>query len=555
MSTKATVLVVEDNPINMELVCDLLESDGYPVLSAENAEEGIVLARQNLPGLILMDIALPGMDGLSATAALKRDPVTRMIPVIALTAHAMKGDADRAIAIGCAAYITKPIETRSFLQTLAKCLQGDKPGAYPEPSVPVPASAAKISPVMPQIKARTFSWSGGVAKNTASRPSAAAPRRATPLILVAHPAGDLRRGLEDLILGLGYDVCVVDTKAGLVSTLPIKEPDIVLLSPVLSDSTGADVMKSVRSLQSPTLADVPVLVIDAPEGGRDEPLRAVESGANDYIARPINQVELRIRIGALLQLGGARESARNAKDEARQSRIGMTESEQKTKRAQIDTLGRLAQLAECREPGDLGELHLQCVSQYCALIAQSLDLPAAEVEAIIHASAVHDIGLLFVPERIVRKKRPSRADRVMIHEHTTRGANFLAEATGDLMGVAEIIARSHHERFGGGGYPHGLVGEEIPLYGRICAVADTFDTFVRQRPEADFAEALTVLAESEGIVLDPALVAIFFRKSERARLIFERARQRRLSAKAEDSSGSSAPEAIEKLSTPKATSV
>ncbi len=117
---KNLILVVEDNLVNLELVTDLLEVGGFSVLPARTAEEGIRLARQCLPSLVLMDISLPGMDGLAATRLLKADPVTAGLPVVALTAHAMRGDAARASAAGCDGYITKPIDTRSFVETVAR---------------------------------------------------------------------------------------------------------------------------------------------------------------------------------------------------------------------------------------------------------------------------------------------------------------------------------------------------------------------------------------------------------------------------------------------------
>ena len=114
-----TILIVEDNPVNMELVTDLLEVAGYTVLQAENAELGIELALEEQPSLILMDIALPGMDGLTATTYLRRNAGTCAIPIIALTAHAMKGDEQKALDIGCVGYITKPLDTRKFLPYVA----------------------------------------------------------------------------------------------------------------------------------------------------------------------------------------------------------------------------------------------------------------------------------------------------------------------------------------------------------------------------------------------------------------------------------------------------
>jgi two-component system cell cycle response regulator DivK len=115
----ATVLVVEDNAANMKLAKFLLTSAGHTVLSATDAEAGLTLARDEQPDLILMDIQLPGMDGLEACALLKKDEVTRSIPVIALTALAMKGDEERIRAAGCDGYIAKPMRYQEFLATIA----------------------------------------------------------------------------------------------------------------------------------------------------------------------------------------------------------------------------------------------------------------------------------------------------------------------------------------------------------------------------------------------------------------------------------------------------
>ena len=111
----ATILIVEDNVTNMKLSTFLLESADYTVLAATNAESGLTLAREEHPDLILMDIQLPGMDGLEATAMLKADEATRRIPVIALTALAMKGDEERILAAGCDGYIAKPLDYKDFL--------------------------------------------------------------------------------------------------------------------------------------------------------------------------------------------------------------------------------------------------------------------------------------------------------------------------------------------------------------------------------------------------------------------------------------------------------
>src|SRR6202162_36244 len=115
----AIILVIEDNPANMALATFLLQSVGHEVLSTTDAEAGLTLARERQPALVLMDIQLPGMDGLKATALLKRDDATRAIPVIALPALAMSGDEERIRAAGCDGYIAKPYAYRDFLAAIA----------------------------------------------------------------------------------------------------------------------------------------------------------------------------------------------------------------------------------------------------------------------------------------------------------------------------------------------------------------------------------------------------------------------------------------------------
>lgn len=117
------VLVVEDNPLNLELVTDLLEARGNLVWQARTAEEGLRLAHKVLPDVILMDLSLPGMDGLAATKALRAGAATGHLPVIALTAHAMKGDEESALNAGCDGYLAKPIDTRTFAARVLRFIE------------------------------------------------------------------------------------------------------------------------------------------------------------------------------------------------------------------------------------------------------------------------------------------------------------------------------------------------------------------------------------------------------------------------------------------------
>jgi CheY-like chemotaxis protein len=118
--TRNRILIIEDNQLNLELAADLLEANGFVVASAPTAEEGLRLARELLPDLVLMDFSLPGMDGLSAARNLKADPATRHLAVVGLTANAMKGDEEAALNAGCDGYLIKPIDTRTFVATVTE---------------------------------------------------------------------------------------------------------------------------------------------------------------------------------------------------------------------------------------------------------------------------------------------------------------------------------------------------------------------------------------------------------------------------------------------------
>ena len=119
------ILIVEDNLVNLELAKDILEMAGYEILEASTAEEGIKLTRAELPDLILMDVGLPGMDGLQAIRILKQDPAVKHIPMVCLTAHAMAGDEEKAREAGSDGYITKPINTRELPKQAAQFINRD----------------------------------------------------------------------------------------------------------------------------------------------------------------------------------------------------------------------------------------------------------------------------------------------------------------------------------------------------------------------------------------------------------------------------------------------
>ena len=158
--------------------------------------------------------------------------------------------------------------------------------------------------------------------------------------------------------------------------------------------------------------------------------------------------------------------------------------------------------------------HIYRMSNYCAIIAQGLHLPQNEVEIIRHASPLHDVGMTGIPDKILLK--PGKLDNdewKIVEQHTTIGGRILSGSESEVLQAGEVIALSHHERWNGSGYPKGLVGKEIPLYGRICAVADVFDALTSERPyRKAFSneEAYEVLRKGCSTQFDPKVVDAFF---------------------------------------------
>jgi HD-GYP domain-containing protein (c-di-GMP phosphodiesterase class II) len=184
--------------------------------------------------------------------------------------------------------------------------------------------------------------------------------------------------------------------------------------------------------------------------------------------------------------------------------------------SQLEIVHRLGQVAESRDP-ETGR-HITRMSRVCAHLGKAIGLPPAECETILHAAPMHDIGKVAVPDSILHKAGPlDEIERETMRRHTTVGAEILSGSRSPIVQMAETIAATHHERWDGSGYPRGLIGPEIPLVGRICAVGDVFDALISARPYKrawSIEEALAELQRQAGVLLDPDLVAALVRVRE-----------------------------------------
>lgn len=280
-------------------------------------------------------------------------------------------------------------------------------------------------------------------------------------------------------------------------------PDLLVLDLHMPRLDGFGVMKRLDSLLREPMA-LPVLVMTA-DVTVETRLRALTLGARDFVTKPLDQTEFLLRVHNLLQ-------TRHLQLEL-QARNGQlaTQVDKRTaslQRARLETLERLGRVSEYRDYGTYE--HAGRIGRIAEQLALELGLPPEEAELIGRAAPLHDIGKIGIPDRILLKSAAlTDKEWVIMKRHTTIGAEILSGGTCPILGTAEEIARCHHERLDGKGYPHALAGEEIPYAARIVAVVDVFDALTHDRPYKRAWPAHSALHEIRGDAghFDPGVVA------------------------------------------------
>ncbi len=317
--------------------------------------------------------------------------------------------------------------------------------------------------------------------------------------------------------------CQCVTADGGASALDLLDPSfhLVLLDVLMPGMDGFETVRRIRARHD--LAGLPVIMVTA-LAGREERLSAVQAGANDFIAKPIDRTEPRVRMDSLLRMKHSQDELKNyqarleemvsVRTEALRLAVdNLRQMQNSLQSSHLETILRLASAAEYKDENTAG--HIKRMSEYSALLAAKAGLAPGMVDLVRQASPMHDVGKMGVPDSILLKPgKLTPEEWVVMKRHTVYGQNILKDSDSELLQVAEVIAVSHHERFDGTGYPNGLSGEDIPLFGRICAVTDVFDALTSYRPyKPPFSndEALAVMRASQtgGTHFDPELFALF----------------------------------------------
>jgi putative two-component system response regulator len=275
-------------------------------------------------------------------------------------------------------------------------------------------------------------------------------------------------------------------------------PELVLLDIGMPGLDGLEVCR--RMKRDPRLHKVPVIFITAHGDIADE-AAGFEAGAVDYIAKPFSASVVRARVRTHLALADQRRSLENE----------VLTRTKELKRSRLEIIRRLGRAAGYRD--DDSGMSIIRVSHYAAMLGRAIGLDEETVDTLFHAAPLHDIGKIGIPESILRKPGALNDEewRTM-KEHTTIGALIIGKHEDPLLEMARIIAWTHHEKWDGGGYPQGLEGEDIPLAGRIVAVADVFDSLTSVRPykgawETD--KTFELIRKAAGTHFEPRLAEAF----------------------------------------------
>jgi putative two-component system response regulator len=276
-------------------------------------------------------------------------------------------------------------------------------------------------------------------------------------------------------------------------------PDLILLDVMMPGMSGYEVCAALKA--DPRTAGIPVIFVTALTDTEDE-LEGFEAGAVDYITKPVSPPIVRARVRthlSLVRMEALRES-------------------------RLEIVQRLGLAAEYKD-NETG-LHVIRMSHFSRILGIAAGMTEVEADDLLHAAPMHDVGKIGIPDRILQKPGPLDPDEwKVMQSHVTIGAEIIGEHEGGMLALASQIALTHHEKYDGSGYPNGLRGEEIPLAGRIVAIADVFDALTSVRPYKKAwteEDALTFLVEQKGKHFDPVLVDLFIAQMPAIRTIRQR---------------------------------
>ncbi|TPE47517.1 two-component system response regulator [Maribrevibacterium harenarium] len=302
-------------------------------------------------------------------------------------------------------------------------------------------------------------------------------------------------------------------------------PDLILLDIMMPDMDGYEVCRRIKA--DPTMQHIPVIFVSAMSEHVDEE-KGLKLGAFDYITKPISPAIVLTRVNNILQLQDA-QKALTEQNQLLEQRVRERTAE--VHNTQNITIYALASLAETRD-NETGN-HIRRTQYYVKVLAEDIvangyhqdELTAENIDLLFRSAPLHDIGKVGIPDAILLKPvKLTEEEFEIMKTHPDLGAQALIEAEkmiGDdqtsFLRYAREIAQYHHEKWDGSGYPHGLSGENIPISGRLMALADVYDALISERvykPAFSHDKAKSIILEGDGKHFDPKVVAAFLRQEQ-----------------------------------------
>jgi len=330
-------------------------------------------------------------------------------------------------------------------------------------------------------------------------------------ILVVDDEPIIRRILQHRLSADGYHCEEAGDAEGAIAKLQEYEAELVVLDVKMPGKSGVQLLPEIKKKYPDTAVIMATAITDT-----ETAIKCMREGAYDYLVKPFNLDEVSISAQRALEKRRLvlenRAYQQHLEDMVLKRTAELKQAIEKVKQASLDTIHRLSRAAEYKDE-DTGT-HIKRMSYYSAIIARKMGLSDREAENILYAAPMHDVGKIGIPDHILLK--PGKLDKdewEIMKKHPAIGAEILRGSDAEFIQLAETIALTHHERWDGSGYPGGLKGAEIPLVGRIVAIADVFDALTSKRPYREplsVEESLKIIQEGDGTHFDPSVVEAFF---------------------------------------------
>jgi len=342
-----------------------------------------------------------------------------------------------------------------------------------------------------------------------------------PRVLVVDDELRNTKLIEAVLQPQGYVIETAASGEEALRALAATRPDLILLDVKLPGMSGFAVAAELK--RDPETRQIPIIMVTALDD-RASKLTALNSGAEEFLTKPIDVAELTIRTRNLLRL---KQLADLQAGYARMLEIRVTERSLKLTDSYRDTITALNRAASYRDE-ETGA-HVQRISHFCVELAQALGMSSDFCECIRYASPMHDIGKIAIPDRILLKPGKLSAEEWEIMKtHAELGSKMLEGVDSPYINMGRDIAMSHHERWDGTGYPKGLAGEETPLSARLMCIADVYDALRSKRPykdAIDHATTVRIITMGDGRTsprhFDPRVLSAFVAVQSRLRDLYE----------------------------------